>query len=369
MDLIALRQQFPITGDMTFLNNAAQCPLCVPVRERLDEYLDRAARSPDRRPSARQPPRPLLARLLGGAPEEYALVTSTGAGIGIAAAGYAWQPGDNMVLPADEHWNNTFPWLALRERGVDVRIVPVGADQRVDPDLVADRVDGRTRMLAIAAVRHTTGYRADLKALSRIAHDRGALFVVDGVQAAGVVPLNVVDDGIDVLAGAGFKWLLGMHGTGYLYVRQGAWDRIRPVMPGMFSAEDDLTEIRWLPGAQRYETGSLAYALFHAWTAGLEMILEIGVSAIHARVLDLTDRLLSGLLAQGVTVVTPADRREERSAIVSFTAGSVAANQALHTRLLERNIAVAVRGGRIRVSPSFYNTEEEIDRLLTSTRS
>jgi cysteine desulfurase/selenocysteine lyase len=135
------------------------------VLERLDEYLDRAARSPDRRPSARQPLRPLLARLLGGAPEEYALVTSTGAGIGIAAAGYPWAPGDNMVLPADEHWNNTFPWLALRERGVDVRIVPVGADQRVDPGLVAEHVDGKTRMVAIAAVRHTTGYRADLKAL------------------------------------------------------------------------------------------------------------------------------------------------------------------------------------------------------------
>ena len=369
LDVTALRALFPVTAEMTFLNNAAQCPLCLPVRERLDVYLDLAARSPDRRPAARHPLRPLLSRLLGGASEDYALVTSTGVGIGIAAAGYPWAPGDNVVLPADEHWNNTFPWLALRQRGVDVRILPVGADQRVHPALVADRVDGRTRMLAIAAVRHTTGYRADLRVLSRIAHDRGALFVVDGVQAAGVVPLNVVDDGIDVLAGAGFKWLLGLHGTGYVYIGQGARDRIRPVLPGMFAAEDDLREIRWLPGAQRYETGTLAYALFHGWTAGLEMILEIGVPAIHARVLDLTDRLLAGLRAQAVQVVTPADSREERSAIVSFTAGSAEANQALHTRLVEQNIAVALRGGRIRVSPSFYNTNEEIDRLLNALRA
>jgi cysteine desulfurase / selenocysteine lyase len=364
IDVASIRTQFPVTREMTFLNNAAECPLCLPVRQRLDEYLDRAARSPDRRPAARHPVRPLLARLLGGSPEEYALVTSTGAGLGIAAAGYPWQTGDNVVLPAGEHWNNTFPWLALRERGVDVRIVPVGPGHRVDPDEVARRVDQRTRMVAIAAVRHTTGFRADLPALGRIAHDRGAIFVVDGVQAAGVVPLDVVADGIDVLAGAGFKWLLGLHGTGYLYVREGLWDRIRPVMPGMFAAEDDLEQIRWLPGAQRYETGSLAYALFHAWTAGLELILEVGVPAIHARVLTLTDRLLSGLRAQGVTVATPADRRDERSAIVSFTAESGEANLALQKRLLERKIAVAVRGGRIRVSPSFYNTDEEIDRLL-----
>jgi selenocysteine lyase/cysteine desulfurase len=231
---------------------------------------------------------------------------------------------------------------------------------------VADRVDSRTRMLAVAAVRHTTGFRADLPALSRVAHDRGALFVVDGVQAAGAVPLNVADDGIDVLAGAGFKWLLGPHGTGYLYVKPAVQDRIRPVLPGMFAAEDDLDEIRWLPGAQRYETGTLAYALFHAWTAGLEMILELGVPAIHARVLELTDRLISGLRAQRLEVVTPAGLPEERSAIVSFTAGSAEANQALHVRLQERNIAVALRGGRIRVSPNFYNTAEEIDRVLAA---
>jgi selenocysteine lyase/cysteine desulfurase len=369
IDTAAVRRHFPVTGEMTYLNNAAQCPLCTPVRERLEAYVDLAARSPDRRPSARHPLRPLLVRLLGGAPEDYALVTSTGVGIGIAAAGYPWAPGDNVVLPADEHWNNTFPWLALRDRGVDVRIVPVGSDQRVSPDSVAERVDGRTRILAVAAVRHTTGFRADLPALSRIAHDRGALFVVDGVQAAGAVPLNVVDDGIDVLAGAGFKWLLGPHGTGYLYVAPGARERIRPVLPGMFAAEDDLDQIRWLPGAQRYETGTLAYALFHAWTAGLEMILEIGVPAIHARVLELTDGLIAGLRAQGMEVVTPAGRREERSAIVSFTAGSAEANQALHARLQERNIAVALRGGRIRVSPNFYNTAGEIDRFLDAVRA
>ena len=142
-----------------------------------------------------------------------------------------------------------------------------------------------------------------------MAHEHGALFVVDGVQAAGVVPLHVDEDGIDVLAGAGFKWLLGLHGTGYLFVRRSAWDRIRPVLPGMFAAEDDLRELRWLPTAQRYETGSLSYALFHAWTAGLDLILELGVPAIHERVLSLTARLIDGLRTRGLSVVTPCGHR------------------------------------------------------------
>lgn len=364
MDLRAIRGLFPVTEQMAFLNNAAESPLCLPVRRRVEEYLDLASRAPDGRPPARHPLRPLLARLLGGTAEEYALVTSTGIGVGMVAAGYAWAAGDNIVVPADEHWNNTYPWLALRERGVDVRVVPVETDMRVDPARVAERVDGRTRIMAVAAVRHTTGFRADLKRLADIAHDRGALFVVDGVQAAGVVPLNVDDQGVDVLACAGFKWLLGLHGTGLLYVRRSAWDRLHPVLPGMFAAEDDLSEIRWLPTAQRYETGSLAYALFHGWTAGLELITRIGVAAIQARVLDLTSRLIAGLRACGTTVVTPADHPDERSAIVSFTCGSQEANEALYTRLKAQCVAISLRGGRCRASPSFYNTEAEIDRLL-----
>ena len=366
MDVAAIRPQFPVTERMVFLNNAAESPLSLPVRRRLDEYLDQAARSPDKRPAARHPVRPLLSRLLGGSPDEYALVTSTGVGLGLAAAGYAWAPGDNVVVPAGEHWNNTFPWLALHTRGVDVRVVPLGADRRLDPAQVAECVDGRTRMVAVAAVNHLTGFRSDLRRLSSIAHDRGALFVVDGVQAAGVVPLNVDDDGIDVLAGAGFKWLLGLHGTGFVYIRRGAWDRIQPVLPGMFAAEDNLRELRWLPSAQRYETGSLSYSLFHAWTAGLEMIMEIGVPAIHARVLVLTSRLLHGLRARCAMVMTPAAHADERSAIVTFSAGSAEASRALHARLGEEGIGIALRGGQCRVSPSFYNTEEEIDRLLAA---
>lgn len=364
MDLAAIRTLFPVTERMVFLNNAAESPLNGLVRKRLEEYLDLAAQAPHQRPPARNPVRPILARLLGGQPEEYALVTSTGAGIGLTAAGFAWKHGDNVVVPADEHWNNTFPWLALRDRGVEVRIVPLDADLRVDPARVAAQVDHRTRMVAVAAVRHTTGFRADLPDLSRIAHARGALLVVDGIQAAGAVPLNVDSDGIDVLACGGFKWLLGMPGTGFLYIRQGLWDVIRPTLPGMFSAEDDLDELRWLPGAQRYETGSLPYALFHAWTAGLELLLEIGVPAIQERILALTSRLIEGLRAKGMTLVSPVGSKQERSAILSFTAGSPEANQALFARLTAQDISISLRGGRCRVSPSFYNTEEEIDRFL-----
>lgn len=359
-----IRKLFPVTEKCFFLNNAAESPLCARVRQRLDEYLVFASEAPQNKPSPRHAVRTALSGLFGGAPRDYALVTSTGVGVGLAAAGYPWQPGDNMVVPADEHWNNTFPWLALREKGVEVRLAPVGPDRRVDPQGMAGLVDDHTRILATAAVRFDTGFRANLKALSAIAHQKGALFLVDGIQAAGVVPLNVVDDGIDLLASAGFKWLLGLPGTGFLYVSKPAQGIIRPALPGMFAAEDNTRELHYFDDARRYETGSIAYALFHAWTAGLDLLREVGIDNIHARVLALTGRLIDGLQTKKIEIVSPVAAVNERSAILSITTGTEEGNKTLFEKLMAQNIIVALRGGRIRVSPNFFNLESEIDRFL-----
>jgi len=359
-----LRALFPLTNDTVYLNNAAASPFNSRSRQRLNEHLAVAVQSPDGLPSVRRPVRNHLSALLGGAPDDYALLTSTGVGIGMVSAGFRWQDGDNIVVPADEHWNNTFPWLALKARGIDVRLAPVDSDQRVNPDKVAALVDDRTRILASAAVRFNTGFRADLKQLSRIAHAVDALFVVDGIQCAGVVPVNVEEDGIDVFASAGFKWLLGLPGTGFLYTNQHARDRIDPVMPGMFAAGDNLRKLDLRPDGRRFETGSIAYSLFDAWIAGLELLQEVGIETIYQRVLRLTDQLISGLRSKIFEIASPVEKLSERSAIISFSVGSVETNTALHQRLLQQGIHTALRDGRIRISPNFFNNEEDINRFM-----
>jgi cysteine desulfurase/selenocysteine lyase len=225
-------------------------------------------------------------------------------------------------------------------------------------------VDKNTRILSTAAVRFNTGFRADLRLLSEIAHDKGALLMVDGIQGAGVFPMNVIEDGIDILACAGFKWLLGMPGTGFLYVNKKVQETIRAVLPGMFAAENNSRELHYLPDARRYETGTIAYSLFHAWTAGLDILQEIGVSNIHTHVLRLTDRIIAGMRSKNIEIVTPVENINERSAIISFTMGSETANNDCYKILRDNNVLVALRGGQIRVSPNFFNTEEEIDRFL-----
>jgi cysteine desulfurase/selenocysteine lyase len=362
------RTHFPVTARGLFLNHASESPVNRLVRRKIDQYLDIAEIEPDAAPVDLAPLKSLLAALLGGGPDEYAIMPNTATGIATVANGLNWIPGDNLVIPAEEYPANVYPWLTLRERGVEVRTVPLGPGFRVDPAAIAARVDQRTRVLAVSAVEYLSGFRHQLEPLSQIAHANGALFLVDGIQAAGAMRLNVEQDGIDILAAGGYKWLLGPIGTGFLYIRRSVWDQIRVTLPGARSSlkgsEDSGAEFQLHDTAQRFETGCLPFSLLHGWTAGLELLLEAGADQIHDHLISLTDRLLVGLRAKGFEVVSPSENREERSAILSFTTGNLAANKALVERLYAQSIVIAFRGGRCRVSPHFYNTMADIDRLL-----
>ncbi len=365
MDINKLRELFPVTEDYIFLNNAAESPLNKRVEKRLNDYLHLAANAPHLKPGdIREEVRYRLANLFGGSAEEYALITSTGVGVGLIASGYPWQEGDNIVVPADEHWSNTFPWLNLKSKGVTVHQVPLDANNRVDFEKIEELVNQKTRILAAAAVRFNSGYRSDLKRLSQIAKKHKALFLVDGIQAAGAVPIDVEADGIDILSSAGFKWLLGLPGTGFLYINKDAQNKIKPLLPGMFAAENSFTQLKFYDDARRFETGTIPYSLFHAWTAGLDLLEEIGIENIHKRVLYLTDLLIEGLKEKGYELLTPTEKEEERSAILVFSLGSRQKNKELYKSLLAKNIIITYRGDSLRVSPSFYNTEADIETFL-----
>jgi selenocysteine lyase/cysteine desulfurase len=229
-------------------------------------------------------------------------------------------------------------------------------------------VDARPRVVATAHVSFSSGFRCDLARLSALVKARNAeaLLVVDGIQGAGACPLNLAEDGVDVYAAGGFKWLLGMPGTGFLFVRASAQARIAPSAPGMFAADQDVTAaVAYHGDARRYEGGSIAYALFHAWTAGHALLRELGVARIHARNLALTSQLLRGLAGKPhVRVLSPISSPGARSQIVVLTLGSAERNEAAVRALLAAGVVVALRAGNVRVAPNFFNEEAEIERLL-----
>jgi selenocysteine lyase/cysteine desulfurase len=308
--------------------------------------------------------RVLLAKLLGGSSEEYALVTSTGVGVGIVAQGLNLKNGENIVLPEREHWNNTFPWLQLEKRGVEIRFAKLNSDNSIDPEAFEKLIDHKTRVVAIAAVRFNSGFRPNLAAIGKMAHDKEALFMVDVAQAAGMIPIDIEKDQIDIMAGCGFKWLLGMHGTGFLYVSSKVMEMIEPVLPGMFAAESQHDKLVYFDDIRKFETGTMAYSLFDAWTAGLELLQDIGIDNIYSKALENTDMLIAGLHEKGYQIVSPTKNREERSAIVHFTTASNQTTKALFEKLLAERVLVTLQAKNIRVSPNFFNTKDEIRWFL-----
>ena len=364
MNIEQTRTLFPVIKEAVYLNSASQSPLNTLVYDRLQSHLKTELNPVGKKAFNRDNIRVLLSKLLGGSPNEYALVTSTGIGISIVAQGINFKKGDNVVVPEREHWNNSFPWLQLEKKWVEVRFAKLDEDNSIDPETIEKLVDNKTRVVAIAAVRFNSGFRPDLAAIGKIAHAKGALFLVDAAQAAGMIPINVEQDQIDIMAGCGFKWLLGLYGTGYLYVSKRVVEMINPVLPGMFAADNQFDKLSYYNDSRRFETGTIAYSLFDAWTAGLELLLDVGIKNIYERNLESTDLLIDGLREKGYQIVTPTKKREERTAIVHFNTGVFETTKTLYKQLTNERVLVTLQGENIRVSPNFFNTVEEIKMFL-----
>lgn len=364
MNLEQIRSLFPITKDAVYLNSASQAPLNTLVNDKLQVFLNTEMSPLRKKGFNRDHIRELLSKLLGGSSKEYALVTSTGVGLGIIAQGLNLKKGDNIVLPEREHWNNTFPWLQLKQKGVEIRFAKINKDHSIDPEAFEKLIDYKTRVVAIAAVRFNSGFKPNLTTIGKLAHKKGALFVVDAAQAAGMIPIDVEKEEIDVMAGCGFKWLLGMHGTGFLYVSKRVANTINPILPGMFATESSNYELLYHKDSRKFETGTIAYSLFDAWSAGLELLLEIGVKNIYKKALENTDLIIDGLKSKGYNIITPIQTKEGRTAIVHFNTGSFDTTKALYEKLKHHKVLVTLQAENIRVSPNFFTSKSEINAFL-----
>jgi cysteine desulfurase/selenocysteine lyase len=365
MDIKEIRSLFPITKETIYLNSASQAPLNTLVHDKLQAHIQSELNFLGKKGFNRDDIRIPLSKLLGGSPEEYALTTSTGVGLGTIAQGIDFKKGDNIILPEKEHWNNSFPWLNLESLGVEIRFAKLNEDASIDPEAIEELIDHNTRVVAVAAVRFNSGFRPNLSKIGKIAHSKNALFIVDAAQGAGMIPIDVVKDGIDIMAGCGFKWLLGMHGTGFLYVSNRVVKKMQPVLPGMYAAAIAYDTLSYYEDARKFETGTLAYPLFHAWSAGLELLLSIGIQSVYKKAIENTTLIINGLLKKNYNITTPLKNKEERTAIVHFNASSFIKTKTLFSKLTAHKVIVTLQEENIRVSPNFFTSKEEIEVFLS----
>ncbi len=371
-----IRSLFPRLKEETYLNSAGMMPLGDFSREGLDRYLDWQARGGgDGREEYRQETladvRSLFARLIGAKTREIGLVHCTKAGEQVVLDSVTGLNEGGNLVTNDLHFSGSLHNLVgLRRAGTDVRIVR-SKDFTVDVGKMEKAIDEKTRVVSVTLVSNVNGHVEDIKKISKIAHAHGALVYADIIQAAGIVPIDVHDLGIDVAACSCYKWLCGVYGTGFLFVReelQGAEvsDRlfpgyVRPNYPPWVSKADPTRDefgFRQPTDARRYQPGHISYLGYCAAYEGLRFLEKVGIQRALNHSVSLNRRLLEKIDKKRYPCISP---HPEKSPIVSFLLEN---EEAVRPILKKEHIVVSLGNGRLRVSPAIFNEEGDIDRLV-----
>jgi cysteine desulfurase/selenocysteine lyase len=370
MDPAEARHLFPLAERYIHMNHAGVSPMSRRVGAAIEQVVDASKNRPYRDHWAQDEAdrvRGLVARLINASADSVALTRSTAHGISLLAQGLEWKAGDNVVGATGEYPANVYPWMALEPRGVEFRQAkPI--DGRVTAEGVFSLVDARTRVVAVSHVEFWNGFRLDVEAIGSECRRRGIVFAVDVMQSAGALKVDVARMAIDFCAAGAGKWLMGPPGIGFCFFAPELLERARPVIVGVGSVagrdryfEYDLT---FDPTARRFEESVVSLLDTAAFGAALELLLEIGAEAIEARVLGLAARLAEGLARNNCEIVEPWPRsKAESSGIVSFRKVGVSAAAVLRD-FTAAHVIARTHQDFVRLSPHFYNTEEEVDRVL-----
>ncbi|MCC6272344.1 MAG: aminotransferase class V-fold PLP-dependent enzyme [Deltaproteobacteria bacterium] len=367
------RKLFPVTRDWIYLNHAGVAPISRRVaeavelfnREALEHGYTQAARWHKRIEEIRA----TCARLIGAEAGEIAFVKNTSHGLSLIARGLGLKEGDEVLISEAEFPSNVYPWMALEKSGVVLKKIPArGAE--LDLGHLERLITEKTRVVSLSSVQYGSGYRLPVAEIGRLCRDTGIYFMLDAIQSLGAFPLDVDRDRVDFLAADAHKWLLGHEGIGVLYVRKALIEKIEPALLGWNSVvqplDFDRVHFELRPDAGRFEEGSHNSLSIYGLGAAVELLLEAGIPRIADRILSLTGRLIAGLQELDLELASPL-LEAQRSGIVSFRLPEDPEGKALpalERRLHAERVYATVRRRGLRLSPHFYNTMEEMDRVL-----
>jgi selenocysteine lyase/cysteine desulfurase len=360
------RARFPIFDRLTYINSCSQGALSDSVRAAYDDYLtgwDERGAPWEYWVERAETARATFARLIGGAADDVAVTTSLSAGISPLASAIDFSKRRKVVISDFEFPTIGQIWHAQELRGAEVVHVPADGSE-IPVERFADAIDEETAVVSIAAVCYRNGARLDVEEIARIAHERGALVVLDAYQAMGTYPLDVRGLGVDVLAAGVLKYLLGSAGLGFMWTRPGLAQELWPTQTGWFADENifemDIDDYSPSPTARRFQSGTPPIPAIYAGIAGMELLEEIGIAETRAHVNELNEQLIAGVDDLGGTVVTPRTP-EKRGALVCVRSTDA---PALVAALGADGIVTSERDGNLRVSAHAYNTVEDVDMVL-----
>ena len=374
---------FPVARERVYMAHAGVCIIPKAAGDAMRRFVDEGEldnQESDESLAIVEDARVLAAKLIGAQALEIALLGPTSVGISLVANGLTWQPGDEVISYADDYPANVYPWTQLETRGVKhVPLLPE-ATGVIDWPLVEAAITPKTRLVALASCHFLSGYRIDIDTIGRNLRERGILFCVDGIQTIGAFRTSV--EHVDFLSADSHKWMLGPAAAGIFYVRKSLQKELNPTLLGAwnvispdFVAQED---IRFYVGGRRFEPGMMNLPGIVGMHASMKLLLDVGVDAISARLLELREAILERLRPLGYRLYledldqsTPADA-SWKSAIITVEHPEKDLG-ALYYALKEQKVVLSHRKNRagkdfIRLSPHFYNTIEEIDRVAELMR-
>jgi len=366
-----VRSRFPIFERLVYINSCSQGALSDSVRSAYDAYLrdwDEQGAPWDYWVERTESARAAFSGLVNADRDEVAVTTSLSAGVASLASGLRYASRSKVVLSDLEFPTIGQIWHAQESRGARVVHVPAGPDGTVPVEHFDAAIDDDTLLVSITHVSYRTGAMLDVQAVVELAHERGALVLLDAYQTVGSMPLDVKELGVDFLGAGVLKYLLGSAGLAFFYCRRELFEKARPTATGWFADEDifamDIHDYSPSPTARRFQSGTPPVPSIYAGIAGIELMQEIGIAATREHVLELNDRLIAGVDELGGTVATPRER-EQHGALICIRSTDVTG---LVAALAARGIVTSERDGSLRVSAHAYNTEEDIDAVLEALR-
>jgi selenocysteine lyase/cysteine desulfurase len=364
----SIKDRFPIVSRAVYANSCSQGALSVDVRAAYEQYLsdwdekgapwglwiEQAERARDR-----------FARLLNASTDEVAVTTSVSAGVSSLLSGLRHPEGRNKIVISDFEFPTIGQITHAQELvGKKVHHVAVASDATIPLERLAETIDEDTGLVAITYVSFRTGSKTDVAEVIRLAHEAGALVLVDAFQAVGAIPIDVGELNADFVVGGTLKYLLGSAGLGFLYCRQDLLSQIVPTQTGWFADEDifemDIYDYSPSASARKFESGTPSIPNIYAGIAGMDLMHEIGIAATEQHVGRLIDLLVEGIDRIGARMVTPRDPAKRGPMVAVATTDEAAMVGALD----EEDILTTARDGNVRLSLHAYNSEEDIAAMV-----
>jgi selenocysteine lyase/cysteine desulfurase len=375
-----VRDEFPILKYKTYMNSAAHGPALRRVWDAVQECWlfrmneDLGARQPDAKGAA--------AELIHASREEICWCARVTQGFNMVSSMIDIKRGENVVVTDLGYPSNVYVWLPLREKGVEIRRIE-NVDGRIETSDFEKVIDDKTRVVSLSHIEWTSGLRYDMKSIVDIAHEHGALVVDDAYQAVGPVDVNVHRDGVDFLLVGSEKWMCSPAFAGIFYIRKGLIDELEPTYRFYNQVEEAFSiEPPWVhpdsdniasydkplyPTADKYYRGCVAESALWGFNAAMEYFNGLGGANREEKVLELSGYLIDRLRELRLKVNTPLEPKK-RGGLVTYTTGRHELNVKSYQTMRDESIIVALRYqrgiGGIRVSTNFFNTEEDVDRLI-----